>query len=137
MPTIDINYWAVLVAAIVGMAIGAVWYSVLFGKKWMELMNLDEKKMEVLKEKAKWSYVWGFLTLLVMAYVLAHIVDYAEAATWLDGLQAGFWIWLGFVATVMLGGVLWEGKPFKLYLIGAAHELVSLLVMGVILAVWV
>lgn len=137
MPTIDINYWAVLVAAIAGMAIGAIWYSVLFGKKWMELMNLDEKKMEVMKEKAKWSYVWGFLTLLVTAYVLAHIVDYTEATTWLAGLQAGFWVWLGFVATIMLGSVLWEGKPVKLYLIGTAHELVNLLVMGVILAVWV
>ncbi len=137
MPTIDINYWAVLVAAIVGMAIGAIWYSVLFGKKWMELMNIDSQKMDEMKAKAKWSYVWGFLTLLVTAYVLAHLVDYAEATTWLGGLQAGFWVWLGFVATVMLGGVLWEGKPVKLYLIGAAHELVSLLVMGVILALWV
>jgi len=42
----------------------------------------------------------------------------------------------GFVI-VMLNKVLWEGKPFKLYLLDAAHYLVVLLAMGSILVVLV
>src|SRR3989338_6056062 len=116
MPTFEINYLAVLVSAVAGFVIGALWYSVLFGKVWMRLSGMDKKKIEKERKKgmAK-SYAAGFAVLVVMAFVLAHFVDMAEATTVLEGAQAGFWAWLGFVATVMLNKVLWEGKPFNLY----------------------
>ena len=138
MPEFEINYLAVLVSAVAGFVIGMLWYSVLFGKAWMKLSGMDKKKIEKERKKgmAK-SYAAGFAVLVVMAFVLAHFVDMAEAATVLEGAQAGFWAWLGFVATIMLNKVLWEGKPFKLYLLDAAHYLVVLLAMGSILAVWV
>jgi len=72
-----------------------------------------------------------------MSYVLAHFVDYAEAATAMDGIILGFWVWIGFLATTQIGSVLWEGKPVKLYLINTLHYLVALAVMATILAVWV
>lgn len=50
--------------------------------------------------------------------------------------MVGFWNWLGFVAPVTLGGVLWEGKPWKLWGLNNGYQLLSLLVMGVILALW-
>ncbi|MBS3127003.1 DUF1761 domain-containing protein [Candidatus Woesearchaeota archaeon] len=137
IPQITVNYVAVLVAAIVSMVLGALWYSpVLFGKQWMKLSNIDPKKMPEMKKKAKTSYALNFVAVLVMAYVLAHTVQYAQAATVFEGVQAGFWVWLGFIATVLLGSVLWEGKPWKLYLLNAAHYFVSLVVMGVILTLW-
>ena len=71
-----------------------------------------------------------------MAYVLAHFIDYVEATTVVAGMTAGFWLWMGFIATVKLGGVLWEGKPWTLYGLDVAYYLVSLLVMSSILAVW-
>ena len=52
------------------------------------------------------------------------------------GLQGGFWNWLGFVMPVTLGIVLWEGKSWKLFGINAGYYLVSLPIMGVILAMW-
>ena len=136
IPTI--NYVAVVVAAIAANVLGAIWYSPAgFGKVWMELSGFTEKKMGEAKKKgiAK-MYAVGFLSTLVMAYVLAHMVDYTDATTVMGGLQAGFWIWLGFVATVQLGSVLWEGKPVKLYLLNTSYYLVNLLLMGTILAVW-
>ena len=48
----------------------------------------------------------------------------------------GFWNWLGFVAPVTLGSVLWEGKSPKLWVLNNGYYLVSLIVMGVILALW-
>lgn len=47
--------------------------------------------------------------------------------------MAGFWNWLGFIAPVTLGVVLWEGKPWKLWVLHNAYYLLALLVMGVIL----
>ena len=134
----DINYLALLVSAIAAMAIGALWYSpLLFGKKWMELMGVKpDMNNPEMKKKAQRGYVIMFLAVLLMAYVLAHFVDYAGTTDWLGGLQLGFWVWLGFNATVMIGSWLWENKPFSLYLLNTGHYLVALLVMGVILAVW-
>ena len=137
IPIVDVNYLAVLVAAVVGFLIGAIWYSVLFGKAWTRLSGFTQADMEKAKKKgmAK-SYLAMFIATIVMAYVLAHVVAFAQAATFADALMAGFWTWLGFIATVLLGTVLWEGKPVKLYLINVSHYLVVLLVMASILVMW-
>jgi hypothetical protein len=75
-----------------------------------------------------------------MSGVLAHSLVYASAYMKVTGvsagLMAGFWNWLGFIAPVTLGVVLWEGKSWKLWFLQGGHYLVSLLVMGVILALW-
>ncbi len=138
METIIVNYWAVLVAAIAQMIIGALWYSpALFGKQWMSMMNLTEESMKSKKKEAQRGYVLMFVSAVVMCYVLANFVVYAKATTMLDGMLTGFWLWLGFIATVTLGGFLWEGKPFKLYLLNVTYWLVTLVVTSAILVVWV
>ena len=139
MQIVEVNYVSVLAAAIASFVIGALWYSpMLFGKMWMKLSNVSDKEMKKAKQKGMTkNFAFQFLASLVMSYILAHFVYYTQASTVFEGMQTGFWIWLGFVATVMLGIVLWEGKPWKLYFIKAGHELVALAVMGAILAVWV
>ena len=69
-----------------------------------------------------------------MSYVLARFVG--GSGSFATGAITGFWIWLGFLATTMINVVLWENKPFTLYLLQAAHYLVGLALMGGILAVW-
>jgi len=136
---VTVNLLAVVVAAIAGMVIGALWYSpLLFGKLWMKLSHMTEKDIAQAKKRgmAK-AYILQFVATLVTAYVLAHILAYAETASISDGLQGAAWVWLGFFATTALGSVLWEGKSSKLYLLNIAHSLVILLVMGTILAVWI
>ncbi len=41
-----------------------------------------------------------------------------------------------FVATVTLGSVLYEKRSFSLYALNNGYQLVSLVVMGAVLAVW-
>ena len=137
-PPVDINYIAVVGAAVAAMVIGFLWYGPLFGKQWMKLMNFDKKKIDEAKRKGMGKiYALTFLSSLIMSYILAHFVDYVQAATFVDGAIAGIWLWLGFIVTVQIGSVLWEGKPLKLYVINTMHYLVALTVMGGILAVWV
>lgn len=138
-PPVDINYLAVLVSAVASMVLGFLWYGPLFGKPWMKLMGWNPKKLSSMKMKTNMSMSYGitFIGSLVMAFVLSHIVDYTQAATYLDGIMAGVWVWLGFVATVTLGKVLWEGKSWNLYFLENGYQLVNLIVMGVILTLWV
>lgn len=119
------------------MAIGALWYSpVLFGKTWMALMGFNEVMMAEKKKGMAKMYVLNFIGALVMAYVFV-LFAYAWNVTDVSGaLRLAFWTWLGFVATVMLGSILWEGKPIKLYVLNTVYYLVSLSVMGIIFAFW-
>jgi len=132
-----INYWAVLVAGIVNMALGAFWYSPMgFGKPWMALMGYTPESMKGKKDGMGQKYLINFIGALVMAYVLARFVFAANAIDWQGGLHIGLWVWLGFIATTMLGSILWEGKKFKLYAINSGYYLVGLGLMGMILATW-
>ena len=136
---VNINYLAVLVTAIVHFGIGGLWYSpLLFGNAWIKAMDLAAGQMEVLKAKAmaRRAYVLVFFGTLVMAFVTAYMVDFAHATTLRGGLETGFWLWLGYIATFSLTGIAFEGKSFKLYLINNGYQLLGLLIMGAILAVW-
>ncbi len=134
MPTVQINYVAVIVAAIINMVLGYIWYGPLFGRQWMQMMGM---KMEnVNRAEMPRIYSWTFVTALVTAYVLARIVDWAAAKTFGAGMVVGFWVWLGFVATVTAAGVLFERRPTGLYVLNNGYQLVALAITGGLLAAW-
>lgn len=135
MIQVTINIWAVVVAAAANMAIGAAWYSnFLFGKSWQKLAKVELKEM---RREAGKKYGIVAVGSLVMAYVLAHFVQYAGAVNAIDGAKTGFWLWFGIVAPVMGATYLFENRRKKLFLINAGYPLVSLIIMAAILAVWV
>lgn len=139
--TPDINYLAVVVAAVASMVLGFLWYGPVFGKPWMQLMGFTKESIEKMKGKGMGkTYAFMAIGSLVTAFVLAHALTFASAYTETTGVAAGlmvgFWNWLGFVAPVQMGAQLWEGKPWKLFLITSGFYLVSLCVEGVILALW-
>lgn len=136
---VEVNWLAILLSVVWAMFVGSIWYGPLFGKPWMKLMGFNKKdKAGVSSSQMSKLYGIQFVASLVMAYVLAHSLEYASAYLNINGasagLSVGFWNWLGFVATVTLGKVLWEGKPWRLYLIDSGNYLLTLLGMGVVLS---
>lgn len=139
---VPVNYVGVLLAALATMVLGFLWYGPLFGKQWIAMMGWSKADIEKAKAKGM-SKEYTIMTLgaLVMAYVLSHSLTFASTYTQTTGSAAGFmvgfWTWLGFVVPVTLGTVLWEGKPWKLWVLNAGYYLVALVLMGIILAAWV
>ena len=43
-PIIPINDWAILVAVIVVMAVGFLWFGPLFGRSWAAHLGMDDKR---------------------------------------------------------------------------------------------
>ena len=140
MEFMGINLWSVLVAAVATMVVGFLWYSPwLFARPWMVLMGYDpndKTKLEEMRKGAAKSYGIAFVAGLVSAFVLAKIIDITTVNSALYGMKIGFAMWLGFVTTVQLTGVLCAKQPAKLYLINTGYQLVCYLAMGAILAVW-
>lgn len=131
-----INYMAVLVAAVASFLLGWLWHGPLFGKQWMAMMGFTPDSMKAMKMKPGTAIAWGFASLLVMAYVLAHFAAAWRAAGVAGAFQLAFWVWLGFIAMVHLGSVLWEGRSFKLYLFNVVYQFAVLFLMALVLVLW-
>ena len=132
-----INYLTVLVAAILNMAVGALWYSpTLFGKAWMELVGFKPEDAQKRTAGMQRAYSLTFVASFVMAYALARVLWYAKVTTVGGGVLIGLLAWIGFVATPHGSNYLFEGKPFRLFTINTGYSLVALVIMGALLAVW-
>lgn len=127
----DLNIWAILVAGVINMAIGATWYSrALFGTKWMSYLGLKEEDAN----PSVWLYVVVFLLGLVIALFMAMFLQGSEGVV--DGLIYGGVLALVFVIPTMITHYLYEQRKGGFMLIVAGHELVLFMAYGALLAGW-
>lgn len=130
-PVASLSMMGIILAVVASMVIGGVWFGV-FSEQWLKAIG--KKKSEI--KGSGMEYAKQAVLSFVMAYVLAHFVSYTNADTLMEGAQTGFWLWLGFVATVTAGKTIWEGKHWDLWLINNGNYLLTLMAMGAILAVY-
>jgi len=138
---VPVKLMTVLIAAIISFGIGWAWYSdMLFGKPWRKLMGVSESSMKPGNDFMVKMLVLGLGSSILMAFVLSHAVVFANSylgeTGLVLGLMTGFWNWLGFMVPILISSYLYEKRSFKLVAINASYWLVSLLVMGVIIAFW-
>jgi hypothetical protein len=132
---IQVNAWAVLLAMVSSMIVGSVWYArPVFGNLWIKLAKIDMSKNT--------GPVWKPIAVtavvsLITAYVLAHVTylsnQYFGHSYLQDALSSAFWMWLGFTAARFVTHDAFEGRPAKLTFLNVSHELVTLLIMGLII----
>jgi hypothetical protein len=133
---VEINWLAVLLATLSTMVVGSVWYARgVFGNTWIKLAKVDLKKERGMAGPLVGAFVASFLT----AYILAHVTFLSNRffgnSFLQDALSTGFWLWLGFVAARLFVHDSFEGRPAKLTVLNAAHELVTIMVMALIIGV--
>jgi len=128
-----VNYVAVLVAALASFFFGWLWYGALFAKTFMKLSGKKSKDMHGNMTK---SMTIEGVTHIVRAWVVSIVLVWVAATTMNAALWAGFYVWLGFVATVTAGGVAWNKEPWGLWVLNNGHHLVSILIVSGILVSW-
>lgn len=137
MVTVDLNWLAVVVSGIASMVLGFLWYGPVFGKAWIRMMGWTPQQIEEGKKQGMTkNYIIALIGTLVLAYVVAHFVALLSIASAAAALQFAFWAWLGLIATVLLGQVLWEGKSWNLFLLNGAYQLANLGMVVLILTFW-
>ncbi|MBC7539985.1 MAG: DUF1761 domain-containing protein [Bacteriovorax sp.] len=134
----QINYYAVITCTLLYMVLGALWYTVLFGKQWMKLMEIspDEMNTTEFQERAKVGIVTSIICYFLMVLTLSCFIRYGGAKKAKDGLEIGMLCWFGFTFTTMLPNHLFSKKPIQLGLINLGYPFVGMSLMGMILAVW-
>lgn len=130
-----VNYFGIVIAAVAGWLVGAVWYSAL-ARPW--LIALGKTRTELLTPSGKPSvvpFVVSFLAALLMAWVLAGIIGHLGPGqvTVVNGVTSGFFIWLGFVITTQAVNYSFARQRAMLTVIDGGHWLAVLVIQGAII----
>ena len=136
MDALQINWLAVLVAGVINMIVGAIWYApAVFGTIWAKEIGM---KMDAKMDPADMGKSYGitFIGALLMGFVTAAVVGYSNATTFGAGVLIGLLLWLGFAVSLPLNDVVFGKKTVTLYLLNAAYYIVVLVINGGMLAIW-
>jgi len=129
----EVNYLAVIAAAVATFALGGLWYSpALFGKAWQREAGVTEEKMK----SANMPLIFGltFVLALIAAWVFALFLGPRPPMAL--GLGAGFSAGLCWVAASLGINYLFERKSLKLWLINGGYHTLQFTIIGLILALW-
>jgi uncharacterized membrane protein len=78
----------------------------------------------------------GIVASLLNAWVLAVLSLGLGGKSLSDGILLGALAWLGFMATITAAQISFEKKPWGLWLVNNAHNLLIQVLMGVIVTIW-
>ena len=140
-----VNFLAILVAAIAGFGVGAIWYSPFaFGNLWLKYNPVPEEKFQ--HGPGAKPFIIGFVCTFVQAWVFALFLGWLTSSSMgavmfrgemISGaIWAGTLMWLGFTACTSLCDAQFSSKPVGAWAIDGAHRLAATLVMAVILGFW-
>lgn len=133
MQDVDLNWVAIIVATIIPMVLGALWYSpILFAEPWTRAVGRSREELG----DASIGYLLSAIGAFLSAYVLARVVKWAEVDDLWNGALVGVLVWVGFVATVLGVTTFFAGRSRTLWLINSGYQLVSLVLMGALLGAW-
>ena len=134
---VEVNYLAVLLAAVSTMAVGSIWYAKgVFGNSWAKMAKVDlDRPMK--GSQIAWLMGSTFVASLVTAYVLAHVTylsfSFFDYSFMQSALTTAFWLWLGFTAARIYVHDAFETRRKKLTFMTVSHELVTMGVMAAII----
>jgi hypothetical protein len=135
MYPIDVNYLAVIAAAILAFGFGSLWYGVALAKPWMAAQGFTVEDLEADTRSMGTTFGLTFLVYLFLALVMAMLVDLTKPMNVNQGLWLGAMVWFGFMVPVNLTGVLYARKRISLFVIDALFQLIiALMVAGVVTA---
>lgn len=123
----EVNWIAVLIAAVSAFALGALWYAPpVFGRKWMQLTGMEQPQRH-----PGITFGVGFILSLVAAAVFAMFLGPDVSMAF--GTAAGFAAGLFWVGTSFGINYLFEEKPLGLWLINAGYHTIQFTLYGFII----
>lgn len=127
-------FWpAIAVATVLGMLIPALWFAPkALGRRWQELCGLSDEALKDPLPRLGYALVCSFVT----AFGLAGFMNFTGSSTFLQGAVFGLQLGIAFLATAFSVDYVFAKRPLKLLLITLTPNLLSLALMGGLLAAW-
>ena len=137
----EINWIAVIVAALVPMILGYIWYVPLFGKQWQASLNFTDE--DVKSGNMGLIYGLSLVMALILAIALGPIIEglHAHSAegsfhTFKHGMLHGAMISFFVSIPVLVSNSLFQKNSLKNILINAAYWMLTMAIMGGIIDAW-
>ena len=132
----EVNYLAVLVAAVAAFILGWIWYSpMLFAKPWSAENPAMMEQQRSNPQPMGRSIAVAFLCGLIAAYAMGVLLIPQQHHSLTIGLKRGFASGVCLVATAYGATYTFEGKSMRHWLINAGYYVVEFTLMGAILGV--
>ncbi|WP_221564944.1 DUF1761 domain-containing protein [Alkalihalobacillus sp. TS-13] len=133
MDIADISILGIALAAVANFMIGALWYSpLLFANIWIETVNKTREDFS--SSSANLGHLLTFLGGIISAYVLSLLIQLFDPITLWSGATLGFLAGIGFSVVREISPTIFEGRNTVLFFISAGYHVVSLTIMGTIVA---
>lgn len=127
------DFLAVIVAAAVGFAIGALWYGV-FSKPWVAASGVPtDDNGAPRNSNILATYAGAFLCILLVAGMMRHTFGMAAIDSLDKGVIGGLGIGLFFIAPWITLNVLFAQRPKALALIDGGYAALACAAMGGVL----
>lgn len=132
-----INFYAVGLSTLAAIILGFFWYSDALptGKLWLKEMGFKtptKEENQKMMKKMMGSMAIYFTGTIVLMYTFFHMLATYKTMNYTMALQGAFWTWFGFMATIGLSSVTFEGKSWKLYFLNQAFNFLMLLIASLI-----
>lgn len=132
-----LNYLAIVVAAVVPMLIGFIWYNPkVLGNAWMKAAGLNKEEVQ----NANMPLIFGlaFVMAIMAALFLTLYVNHGgpEFQTFKHGALHGTLAAVFLGIPVLATNALFDRRNFQYILINAGYWIVSFAIMGGILCAW-
>ena len=129
IPFLSISPTALIVSIATHMLIGMLWFSpLLFGNLWIALSKIKPGSYKM----NSGHIIGSILTAATVAIVLSHLFKLLGVTCCLVSIQYSSLIWLGFIATVQFGAVMWSRQPVNLFLILTSYWFTLVTLIGCI-----
>ena len=134
----EINYWAVVLAALSTMVVGSIWYTPkVFGTRWAQLARVEMNRTG----PAAWlpiviTVAVSFASAWVLAGAATISWRFYEGSYLVASVVTAIILWAGFTAARFVTHDAFEGRPPALTVMNITHEFVTFVVMAVIIGVW-
>jgi hypothetical protein len=133
----DMNWLAVIVAAIAYYALGALWYSnVALGKAWQRSMGSEVPEGQ---RPSPAFYIGPLIACLLVSIAIGMLAEATGTDTVGEGLCLGLVVGIGFAGSFLgVTAVFETKKPQRLTWFGitAGYHLVGMLIASLIISAW-
>src|SRR5690554_2948548 len=131
----EINWIAVIVAALSTMLVGSVWYAPkVFGTWWEKTAKIDTKANAVVAIVI--TVIVSFISAWVLAGAAAIAHEFYGGSFLANTIVTAIILWAGFTAARFITHDAFENRPRMLTLLNISHELVTFLVMALIIGLF-
>lgn len=126
---IDVNWFAVVIAAVSAFVLGGLWYGPLFKTTWCREAGVD---MQAKGRHPAFVFGAAFVLSLVAAWAVAALIGRSDPSL-LFAVHVGLLSGVCFVATSFGINYLFAGRSLKLWLIDAGYHVLQFTLYGLVI----